>query len=141
MPIGTLMTNVLKTQVTRGWKWRQMTTMICIGKLMWPHNQQTQIEEKSLNNSILTVKTAVTQKKMAVKSAMKTLSLMSMTTGSTVPGKSTDAQMVTSQTLAKSQLTEQVSQIKMENKQIMENFDRLADQMEAFFNNQTTTSH
>jgi len=103
--------------------------------------KRTQIEEKSLNNSILTVKTAVTQKKMAVKSAMKTLSLMSMTTGSTVPGKSTDAQMVTSQTLAKSQLTEQVSQIKMENKQIMENFDRLADQMEAFFNNQTTTSH
>jgi len=99
------------------------------------------IDEESLNDSVLMVKTAVTQKKLAAKSAMKSSSLMSMTAGLNTPGKSTDAQMVTSQMSAISQLIKQVSQIKMENKQIMEHFDRLVAQMEAFFNNQTTTSN
>jgi len=87
------------------------------------------------------VKTAVTQKMMGAKSAMKTPPSTTMTVALNVQGHSTDAQMVVSQNLAISQLTKQVSQIKMENKQIMEQFDRLAAQMEVFLNSQTPTSN
>jgi len=48
---------------------------------------------------------------------------------------------IASQNSAISQLTEQVSQIKMENKQLLDKFDRLADRMEQLFssaNSQTT---
>jgi len=50
-----------------------------------------------------------------------------------------DATMVVSQNSTMLQLIEQVSQTKMENEQILEQFDCLAAQMEAFMNTQTTT--
>jgi len=48
---------------------------------------------------------------------------------------------INSQNSTISQLTEQVSQIKMENKQLIDQFDRLTERMENFFssaNSQTT---
>jgi len=51
---------------------------------------------------------------------------------------SKDVATVTSQNTTISQLTEQVSIIKMENKQIMDCFDLLASQMDAFMNSQAT---
>jgi len=102
--------------------------------------KRTQIDKESLNDSVLTVKTAVTQKKTAAKSILKAQTQMATTTGTNTQGGTTDANMVMSQTSVISHLMEQVSQIKIENRQMMECFDQLAAQMEAFLNNQTTTS-
>jgi len=49
--------------------------------------------------------------------------------------------MVASQNLAFSQLTEQVSQIKLENKQLLDCFNWLSAQMEAFMSNQQTPTN
>jgi len=83
----------------------------------------TQIDKESLNDSVLTVKTAVTQKKTAEKSTLKAQTQMAMMTGTNTQGGTTNANAVMSQTSVISQLTEQVSQIKMENKEMMEHFD------------------
>jgi len=51
--------------------------------------------------------------------------------------KSFNATMVASENSVISQLMEQVSQVKFENKQLLDRFDWLAAQMEAFMSNQT----
>jgi len=55
--------------------------------------------------------------------------------------QSNDAHTITSQTSAISQLTKQVTQINLENKQmILDWFDQLAAQMEAFMSQSHTTT-
>jgi len=54
--------------------------------------------------------------------------------------RSLDATMVASQNSAISQLMEQVSQIKIENKQLLDCFDWLATKMEAFMSNQQSST-
>jgi len=64
-----------------------------------------------------------------------------MTAASNTHGKSTDATTIASQNSAVSLLMEQVSQIKLENKQMLEHFNWLATQMKAFMNTQTTPTN
>jgi len=85
------------------------------------------------------VKTAISTKKQPLKSALK--STHSVETATTHNVKDNDAMTINSQNSTISQLTKQVSQIKMENKQLINRFDRLAERMENFFsstNSQTT---
>jgi len=100
-----------------------------------PKRKRVQADDESLDNSTSTVKTAVTAKSKP-KSAMKTTS--SKETSATHHMKETDATTVASQNSAISQLTEQVSQIKLENKQLLDKFDCLADRMEQFFSSATS---
>jgi len=65
-------------------------------------------------------------------------STSSKETSTTHNMKETDANTVASQNSAISQLTEQVSQIKLENKQLLDKFNRLADRMEQFFSSVTS---
>jgi len=92
-----------------------------------------QADNKSLDDSTSTVKTTITTKSKALKSALKNTSSTETTTNHTA--KEADTTTVASQSSAISQLTKQVSQIKMENKQLLDKFDRLADRMEQLFSN------
>jgi len=102
-----------------------------------PKRKRVHADEESLDDSTSTVKTAVSTK-AKLKSALKN-SGSTETTATNNP-KETDATTVASQNSAISQLTEQVSQIKMENKQLLDKFDRLADRMEQIFSSATSQS-
>jgi len=54
--------------------------------------------------------------------------------------RSNNAQTLMLQTSTISQLTEQVTQIKLENEQILDQFDQLAAQMEAFMSQSQSTT-
>jgi len=100
-----------------------------------PKRKRVHADEESLDDSTSTVKTAVSTKSK-LKSALKN-SGSTETTATNTP-KENDATTVASQNSAISQLTKQVSQIKMENKQVLNKFDRLADRMEQFFSSATS---
>ncbi len=104
-----------------------------------PKHKQVQADDESLDDSTSTVKTAISTKSKPLKSVLKASS--STETMANHNLKETDTMTVASQNSAISQLTEQVSQIKMENKQLLDKFDWLADRMEQLFssaNSQTT---
>jgi len=90
-----------------------------------PKRKRVQADEESLDDSTSTVKTAITTKSKALKSVLKNTN-HNDTAASHNP-KESDATTIASQSSAISQLTEQVSQIKIENKQLLDKFDRLAD--------------
>jgi len=106
-----------------------------------PKCKQVAADKESINNSISTVKTVARQKKKAPQSSLKSSTSKSKETQEvTISDNST----VMSQQTSISQLTEQISAIKVENKQIIDHFDNLAAQLEAFMNNQqpqTTRCH
>jgi len=101
-----------------------------------PKQKRVQAEEESLDDSTSMVKTAITTKSKALKSVLKNTSTTDNL--NSTQQKESDATTTASQSSAISQLTEQVSQIKMENKQLLEKFDRLADKMEQFFSSAQT---
>jgi len=104
-----------------------------------PKRKQVQANDESLDDSTSTVKMAISTKSKPLKSVLKASSSTETTAHHNL--KETDVTTVASQNSAISQLTKQVSQIKMENKQMLDKFDRLADQMEQIFsstNSQTT---
>jgi len=76
----------------------------------------------------------VSQQKKVLKISSEILSLQARANETTTMelARSANTQTVTSQSSAISQLTEQVAQIKLENKQLLDHFDHLATQMEAF---------
>jgi len=96
-----------------------------------PKRKWVQADDELLDDLTSTVKTAITTKSKALKSALKTTTTTDTTNSNNI--KESDATTIASQSLAISQLTEQVSQIKMENKQLLDKFDWLADKMEQFF--------
>jgi len=107
-----------------------------------PKRKRIQADEESLDDSTSTVKTAITTKSKALKSVLKNASATE--NNNTTQHKESDATTIASQSSAISQLTEQVSQIKMENKQLLEKFDWLATKMEQFLSSaqtQTTRRH
>jgi len=107
-----------------------------------PKWKRVQADDESLDDSTSTVKTAITTKSKALKPVLKNNNQNN--NAATRNNKESDATTIASQSSAISQLTEQVSQIKMENKQLLDKFDRVADQMEQFFssaNSQTTRCH
>jgi len=82
---------------------------------------------------------AANKKKKQLKSAMKSTTFYQQKKASFEDNKnaaSKDMTMVASYNTTISQLMEQVLLIKMENKQILDWFDWLASQMEAFMNHQ-----
>jgi len=100
-----------------------------------PKHKHIQADDESLDDSTSMVKMAVSTKsklKLALKNSSST------ETTATHNLKETDATTVASQNSVISQLTEQVLQIKMENKQLLDKFDRLANQMEQFFSSATS---
>jgi len=82
------------------------------------------------------VKMAVSQKQKMLKSALKISPSVGLE-AATKPAQSTDMTMVASQNSAISQLTEQVLQIKLEHKQMLNCFDWLAAQLKAFMTGNT----
>jgi len=96
-----------------------------------PKRKRVQADDESLDDSTSTIKTAITTKSKVLKSALKTTNHTDTTTTHNI--KESDATTIASQSSVISQLTEQVSQIKMENKQLLDKFDWLADRMEQFF--------
>jgi len=84
--------------------------------LALPKQKRAQLEDELLNDLVSTVKMAAMQKKKTPKSTLKASPLALMTATTNVHGKLMDATTVASQNSAISQLMEQVSQIKMENK-------------------------
>jgi len=102
-----------------------------------PKRKRVQANEESLDDSTSTVKTAISRKSK-LKPALKNSSSTETTNTNTV--KESDATTVVSQNSAISQLTEQVSQIKMENKQLLDKFDRLADRIEQIFSSANSSS-
>jgi len=103
-----------------------------------PKRKQLQADEESLDDSTSTVKTAISTKKQPLKSALK--AAHSVETATTQNAKDNDVTTITSQNSAISQLTEQVSQIKLENKQLIDRFDHLAERMENFFSSANSQS-
>jgi len=104
-----------------------------------PKCKRAQADEESIDDSILTVKMAMSVKKPP-KSALKgKSSTTDRTSNQTRFGQ--DAQMVASQTTIISQLTDMVSEVKQENKTLMSCFDKLTEQIEALLANQTLSSN
>jgi len=106
-----------------------------------PKHKRVQANDESLDDSTSMVKTAISTKSKPLKSVLKASNLTE--TMANHNPKETDATTIASQNSAISQLTEQVSQIKMENKQLLDKFNCLADRMEQFFSsaNSQTTRH
>jgi len=92
-----------------------------------------------MDDSILTVKTAMSAKKPP-KSALKGTSSI-VDCNSNQAHFATDTQTVASQMMTISQLTDMVSEVKQENKTIMSRFDKLNEQIEALLANQTLSSN
>jgi len=84
-----------------------------------PKRKRVQADEESLDDLTSMVKMAITTKLKALKSVLKNTSATD--TPNSTHQKESDATTIASRTSAISQLTEQVSQIKMENKQLLEN--------------------
>jgi len=105
-----------------------------------PKQKCNQAEDESLDNFISTVKTVPSNKKNQLKSALKTSTLEQVKKTTFKDNREMalkDATMVALHNTTISQLTKQISIIKMENKQILNQFDHLASQMETFLNFQT----
>jgi len=102
-----------------------------------PKCKRIQADEESLDDSMSMVKTEASWKSKALKSALKT-SLARNQQATQHMTNNANATMVASQTSAIFQLTEQVSQIKLENKQLLGHFDSLAAKMEQFLTSQTS---
>jgi len=103
-----------------------------------PKCKRPQAEEESLDDSILTVKMAMSVKKnpkSALKGAASTTSH-----GQTQTCFTSDSKTVTSQVTTISQLTEMVSIVQKENKTIMSHFDTLTEQIAALLSAQTITT-
>jgi len=94
--------------------------------------QKTHINEELLNDSVLTVKMVVSQKLKVSKFALKLSPSTGVNTTNMSSAWSSETDTITLKTSAISQLMEQVTKIKLENKQILDQFDQLATQMEAF---------
>jgi len=90
-----------------------------------PKWQKVQVEEESLNDSVSTIKTAVSTQKP--KSVLKNQQLQ--TNGPSENKSTSAANMVTAHGTTLSQLTEQVSEIKQSHKMMIDHFDQLAAQM------------
>jgi len=90
-----------------------------------PKRKRVQADEESLDDSTSTIKTAITTKSKALKWALKTTNHTDTMTTHNI--KESDATTIASQSSVISQLTKQVSQIKMENKQLLNKFDWLAN--------------
>ena len=90
-----------------------------------PKRQKVHVEEESLNDSVSTIKTAVSTRKP--KPAIKNNSTTSVASTENKPASA--ANTVTSQGTTLSQLTEQVSEIKQSHKTMIDRFDQLAAQM------------
>jgi len=91
-----------------------------------PKRKWVQLEEESLDNTVLTIKSGLSTKKTC-KSALKT----SLTTDKSEKATQKDTATIASQSTLISQLTEQVNKIKQTNKTFLAWFDQLAEQMAA----------
>jgi len=104
-----------------------------------PKCKRPQAEEESLDDSISTIKTAMSVKKVP-KSALKgTASTVSRATNQA--RFATDSQTVASQLMTISQLMDMVSAVQQENKTIMSHFDNLNEQIVALLAIQTSSSN
>jgi len=101
-----------------------------------PKHQKVQVEEESLNDSVSTIKTAISTKKPAC-SALKS----STSTGTKAQSddnatkSSADSAMAMSHRTTLSQLTKQVSEMKQSQKAMLDHFDKLAKQMALLITN------
>jgi len=102
-----------------------------------PKCKHAQADDELLDDSVSMVKMAASHKNKTLKPMLKTPSMHTMNEEQQKM-KETNATTVVSQSSAISQLTEQVLQIKLKNKQLLDCFDRLAAQMEQFMSNQTS---
>jgi len=100
-----------------------------------PKRKCPQAEEESLDDSVSTVKTAMSTKKPP-KSALKGSTADMPQAKSQACFATSDSQMVTSQATSILQLTEMVSTVQQENKTIMARFDQLMDQIAALLSAQ-----
>jgi len=103
-----------------------------------PKRKRNQAEEESLDDSISTVKTAMSAKKTP-KSALKG-SPSATNRSKTQTRFQNDSQTVTSQNTTISQLTEMVSAVQQENKTILSRFDQLAEQIATLMSHNTSNS-
>jgi len=113
--------------------WEMDNTKPPSPKRKWP-----QADKESMDDSISTVKTAMSVKKMPKPALKGTSSTVGRT--STQARFANDSQMVASQTTTISQLTDMVSEVQKENKMIMSRFDKLNEQIEALLTTQTSSS-
>jgi len=103
-----------------------------------PKRKQPQADEESLDDSVSTVQTAMSAKKIP-KSATKN---KTATDGKQKPQThfASDSQTVTSQVTSISQLTEMVSAVQQENKMIMSRFDNLTEQIAELLSTQKSVT-
>jgi len=104
-----------------------------------PKCKWVQVDKESLDDLVSTVKMAASHKQKALKPVLKNSSPHTTMDALHTTGD-VDMTTVVSQNSVISQLTEQVSQIKMESKQLLDQFDWLAAQMEQFISTQTSQS-
>ena len=101
-----------------------------------PKRKRPQADEESLNDSVPTVNTAMSTKKIP-KSALK-----KDTTGSSTKTQTrfaNDAQTVASQVTSISQLTEIVSAVQQDHKSLLSRFDQLTEQLGLLLSAQSTS--
>jgi len=104
-----------------------------------PKCKRPQAEEESLEDSILTVNTEMSAKKIP-KSAIKNKQAMNGKQ-KTQTRFASDSQMVASQATSISQLTEMVSAVQQENQTIMSCFDQLMEQIAKLLSAQKHPTH
>jgi len=103
-----------------------------------PKHKQPQAEEESLDDSVLTMKMAMSVKKTP-KSALKGAT-PTTEKGQTQTRFTGNSKMVTSQVTTISQLTEMVSIVQQENKTIMSHFNTLTEQIAALLSAQNIST-
>jgi len=101
-----------------------------------PKCQKVQVEEESLNDSVSTIKTAVSTKKLP-QSALKNSNSSSQADGKK---SAMDSAMVTSNAMTLSQLTQQVSKIKQSHQAMLDWFDQLTKQMALLLSKSNSSS-
>jgi len=108
-------------------------------KPLSPKQKRPQAKEESLDDSVSTVKTAMSEKKKP-KSALKGAS-STTTKQKNQTCFNSDAQTIASQVTTISQLTEMVSAVQQENKMIMSCFDKLTEQIKVLLSQSHFTSN
>jgi len=102
--------------------------------------KRAHINKELLNDSVLMVKMVVSQKQKVPKLALKVSPFTGVNVANVASAQSSNTYTITMQSSAISQLTKQVMHIKLKNIQILDQFDQLAAQMEAFMSQSQSPS-